>query len=81
MSRKVLILIFPEKNDLSGAAQNNDLWRWIEGLFADKSYEAPISVLRQRAARLENDHVLRAPGLVIKFSWNHRELKRNKISS
>ena len=40
-------------NDFAGSEQVEDLWRWIEGLPANRDHATPIATLRERAARLE----------------------------
>ncbi len=42
-----------------GSEQVDELWRWLEGLPANKDAATPISVLRERSARLER-HELRS---------------------
>lgn len=42
-----------------GSEQVEDLWRWIEGLPANRDSATPIATLRERAVRLE-EHALRA---------------------
>lgn len=49
------------KNEFPGSVQIDAIWRWIEGLPADKKNAIPLSVYRQRAARLEHIDILRAP--------------------
>lgn len=51
----------PEKNSFPGVEQMDDLWRWIEGLPADKAHALPAAVLLERTARLERIDVLRDP--------------------
>lgn len=46
-------------NDFPGSEQVEELWRWLEGLPANKDAATPISVLRERSARLER-HALRS---------------------
>ena len=49
-------------NDRSpGAAQIEDLWRWIEGLPANVDHAVPAAVLRERARRLETIDQQRDP--------------------
>ena len=40
-------------NLFAGSEQVEDLWRWIEGLPANRDSATPIATLRERAARLE----------------------------
>ena len=50
----------PAKQDgFPGSEQVDELWRWLEGLPANKDAATPISVLRERSARLER-HELRS---------------------
>lgn len=53
----------PEKNEFPGAAQIEELWRWIEGLPADKAHAVPLALVRQRTARLERVNARRDPAL------------------
>lgn len=53
----------PESNEFPGAFQIDELWRWIEGLPADRAHAVPLSSVRKRAARLERVDALRDPGL------------------
>jgi hypothetical protein len=55
--------------DFPGAAQIDELWRWIEGLPADRSESVPLAVLKDRSARLERMARLREPG-----SWANPSL-------
>ncbi len=52
----------PARPDYPGSEQINELWRWAEGLPADKANAVPWSVLRNRASRLEHIDNLRDPG-------------------
>lgn len=54
---------FPETNNFPGSHQIEEIWRWIEGLPADKTHSLPLSLIRKRAARLERVDVLRDPAL------------------
>ena len=51
----------PEKNEFPGAVQIDEIWRWIEGLPADKSHAVPLSLVRKRASRLESIDTRRDP--------------------
>lgn len=53
----------PENNDFPGSLQVDEIWRWVEGLPADKVNAVPLSLVRKRAARLERVDALRDPGL------------------
>ncbi|ELH9057149.1 toll/interleukin-1 receptor domain-containing protein [Escherichia coli] len=50
-----------DRNEFPGSMQIDAIWRWIEGLPADKKYSIPLPVYRQRIARLEHIDILRAP--------------------
>ncbi|MBW8186200.1 toll/interleukin-1 receptor domain-containing protein [Shewanella nanhaiensis] len=52
----------PENNEFPGAAQIDAIWRWVEDLPADKNHAVPLSVLRNRAGRLERINARRDPG-------------------
>lgn len=62
----------PENNDFPGSVQINEIWRWVEGLPADKTYAVPLSLVRKRAARLERVDALRAPALYANPALNDR---------
>ncbi|QHM95285.1 toll/interleukin-1 receptor domain-containing protein [Kosakonia sacchari] len=49
------------RGDFPGAVQIEAVWRWIEGLPADKKHAIQTSTLRERAARLEYISNLRDP--------------------
>lgn len=51
----------PGKNVFPGSIQIDSIWRWIEGLPANKKHVIPLSVHRQRATRLERLDILRDP--------------------
>ncbi|WP_133490383.1 toll/interleukin-1 receptor domain-containing protein [Alcanivorax sp. 24] len=53
----------PESNEFPGAVQIDEIWRWIEGLPADKAHAVPLSLVRKRAARLERIDARRDPAL------------------
>jgi hypothetical protein len=42
------------ENDFPGSEQIEELWRWIEGLPANRDHAATVAVLRARGRRLEN---------------------------
>lgn len=46
-------------NRFAGSEQIEDLWRWIQGLPANRDSATPIATLRERSARLE-EHKLRS---------------------
>jgi hypothetical protein len=48
--------------ELPGPEQIEDLWRWIEGLPANRDHAAPIATLHERSSRLEQ-HSLRSDPL------------------
>lgn len=62
----------PEKNEFPGSAQIDEIWRWIEGLPADKSHAVPLSLVRKRAARLERVDARRDPALYANPALNGR---------
>ncbi|MTV56269.1 toll/interleukin-1 receptor domain-containing protein [Pseudoduganella buxea] len=51
----------PDLGQFPGIEQLDDLWRWIEGLPADKAHALPPAVLRERAARIERIDVVGDP--------------------
>jgi hypothetical protein len=51
----------PDKNVFPGAAQIDEIWRWIEGLPIDKTNAVPLAEVRKRAARIERINVQRDP--------------------
>lgn len=53
-----------------GSEQVEDLWRWIEGLPANRDHATPIATLRERSSRLER-HSLRSDPL----KWRNPSLK------
>lgn len=44
-------------NDFPGSEQVEELWRWLEGLPSNKDAATPVSVLRERSARLERQEL------------------------
>ncbi|VVN55116.1 hypothetical protein PS684_01985 [Pseudomonas fluorescens] len=62
----------PEKNEFPGSIQIDELWRWIEGLPADKTNAVPLSLVRKRAARLERVDAFRDPALYANPALNGR---------
>lgn len=53
----------PDGNEFPGAVQIEEIWRWIEGLPADKAHAIPLATVRERAARLERIDAQRDPAL------------------
>lgn len=51
-----------DSNKFPGAVQIDEVWRWIEGLPADKSNAIPLSEVRKRSARMERIDALRDSG-------------------
>lgn len=51
----------PGLDQFPGIEQLDDLWRWIEGLPADKAHALTPSILRDRVARIERIDVMRDP--------------------
>lgn len=43
----------PASDDFPGSEQVEELWRWVEGLPANRDYRVSPATLRERAARLE----------------------------
>jgi hypothetical protein len=54
-----------EKKQFPGSLQLEELWRWVEGLPSNKSNAIPLSVLRNRTARLERVDARRDPALYV----------------
>jgi hypothetical protein len=52
----------PAQGNFPGSEQLDDLWRWIEGLPANKDNGTSVAALRERAARLERIALTRDPG-------------------
>lgn len=69
----------PGKNEFPGAAQVDDVWRWVEGLPAGKTNAVPLAEVRKRAARIERIDVLRdpaiyaSPALKDRVTFRHRD--------
>jgi hypothetical protein len=57
-------------NDFAGSEQVEDLWRWIEGLSANRDHATPIATLRERAARLERQELKADPA-----RWRNPQLQ------
>jgi len=51
----------PEQNEFPGIEQMDDLWRWVEGLPADKEHALSAAMLLDRMGRLERIDVMRDP--------------------
>ncbi|MFY1893588.1 toll/interleukin-1 receptor domain-containing protein [Achromobacter xylosoxidans] len=51
----------PDINSFPGFEQMDDLWRWIEGLPADKAHALTAEVLLERMARIERIDAMRDP--------------------
>ncbi len=68
----------PEKNEFPGSVQIDEIWRWIEGLTADKTHAIPLSLVRKRAARLERVDASRDPALYSNPALNGRVTFRHK---
>jgi hypothetical protein len=51
----------PDKNEFPGATQIDAIWRWVEGLPADKSNAVSLAEIRRRAARIERVDMQRDP--------------------
>ena len=71
----------PERDEFPGAAQIDEVWRWIEGLPASKENAVPISELRKRVSRIERIDAQRDlanfcnPALAGRVTFKHRENK------
>jgi len=52
-----------ENNNFPGSLQLEKIWRWVEGLPANKANAVPLAQIRKRAARLERVDASRDPGL------------------
>lgn len=52
---------FPDKNQFPGIEQMDDLWRWLEGLPADKAHAITSKVYLDRMARIERIDAMRDP--------------------
>jgi hypothetical protein len=69
----------PDKNEFAGAAQIDEIWRWIEGLPTDKTNAVPLAEVRKRAARIERINVQRdhanyaSPALKGRVTFRHRD--------
>jgi len=57
-------------NEFAGSEQVEDLWRWIEGLLANRDHATPIAALRERAARLERQELKADPA-----RWRNPQLQ------
>lgn len=51
----------PEQGDFPGSVQIDELWRWIEGLPADKSHANKVADCMRRSARIEKIDWMRDP--------------------
>src|SRR5690625_1127973 len=58
-----------EAQDVPGSYQIEDLWRWIEGLSANRDHMVSMATLRQRVKRLEEIDQLRDPN-----TWSNPSL-------
>lgn len=69
----------PDKNEFPGAVQIDDIWRWIEGLPADKINAVPLAEVRKRTARIERINAQRepanyvSPALKGRVTFRHRD--------
>ena len=52
-----------ENNEFPGSLQIDEVWRWVEGLPANRTHAIPLSLVRKRAARLERVDARRDPAL------------------
>lgn len=51
----------PDERRYPGPAQVEEVWRWLQGLPADKSKAVSLTTLRQRAARIERSKIETSP--------------------
>lgn len=69
----------PAQGRFPGFEQMNDLWRWIEGLPADKAHALSAAALLDRLARIERIDVMNdpanyaSPALKDRVTFRHRE--------
>ncbi|MBV4365947.1 toll/interleukin-1 receptor domain-containing protein [Erwinia phyllosphaerae] len=67
-----------DKNEFPGSIQVDAIWRWIEGLPADRKHAIPLSVYHQRTARLERVDIFNDPTHYANPALNGSELFRFK---
>lgn len=68
----------PGRNDFPGTEQLDALWRWVEGLPADKAHALSPAVLRERMARIERIDVMRDPANYANPALNGRVTFRHE---
>lgn len=77
----------PEANVFPGAAQIDEIWRWIEGLAASKGHATSLAEVRNRAARIERIDAQRdpanyaSPALKGRVTFRHKDHSYYKIGS
>lgn len=62
----------PDRNDFPGVEQVDNIWRWVEGLPADKAHALSASVLRERISRIERIDAMRDPSNYANPALNDR---------
>jgi hypothetical protein len=79
---------FNSNQDLSefpGIEQMDNLWRWVEGLPADKAHALTAEVLLERMARIERIDAMRdsanyaSPALKDRVTFRHKDHKDYKV--
>ena len=74
-----------DQSDFPGIEQMEDLWRWVEGLPADKAHALTAEVLLDRLARIERIDVIRDPAnyanpaLKDRVTFRHKDHKYYKL--
>jgi hypothetical protein len=74
-----------DRNDFPGIEQMDDLWRWVEGLPADKAHALTAEVLLDRLARIERIDVIRDsanyanPALKDRVTFRHQDHQYYKL--
>lgn len=68
----------PEKNQFPGSIQIDEIWRWVEGLPADKTNAIPLAEIRKRSARIEHIDAQRDPANYTNPSLNDRVTFRHR---
>jgi hypothetical protein len=62
----------PDLNKFPGIEQMDDLWRWVEGLPADKVHALPAALLLERTARIERIDAMRDPANYVSPAFEDR---------
>ncbi len=77
----------PEQNNFPGVEQMDDLWRWIEGLPADKAHALSAAALLERMARIERIDAMRDPAsyanpaLEDRITFRHQDNQYYKLGN